>query len=133
MQTITRWLAVSSILTLFLAPPFGKADQTTRDENQTATQSTVNKQDHDKNGQSGAAREIGAGAGSVGIGAAKATGDAAKGGGEAVVDAATLHPINAAGAAGKGAATAGKDVTVGTAKGAGKITKGVGRVFKKIF
>ena len=132
MQTITRWLAVSSILMLFLAPPFARAGQTARGENQTATQSTANKQDHD-NGQSGTAREIGAGAASVGIGAAKATGDAAKGGGEAVADAATLHPINAAGAAGKGAATAGKDVTVGTAKGAGKITKGVGRVFKKIF
>jgi hypothetical protein len=45
----------------------------------------------------------------------------------------TLHPIDAGVSAGKGAATASKDVTVGTAKGVGKVTKGVELVFKKLF
>lgn len=45
----------------------------------------------------------------------------------------TLHPIDAAGAVGKGAVETGKDVTVGTAKGGGKIVRGVGKMFKKIF
>jgi hypothetical protein len=44
-----------------------------------------------------------------------------------------LHPISAGASIGKGAATAGKDVTVRTVKGTGKITKGVGRAFKHLF
>ena len=34
---------------------------------------------------------------------------------------------------GKGAATGGKDVTVGTVKGTGKIGKGIGKAVKKLF
>ena len=95
-------------------------------------QNTTTDQTHEQKGQPGAVREIGAGAGTAGVGAAKGAGDLAKGGGKAVVDAVTLHPINAAGAAGKGAASAGKDVSVGAVKGTGKVAKGVGRLFKKI-
>jgi hypothetical protein len=81
----------------------------------------------------GAAREVGAGAGTVGIGAAKGAGDVAKGTAKGAADLVTLHPIDAGASLGKGAATAGKDVTVGTAKGAGKVTKGIGRAFKHLF
>jgi hypothetical protein len=44
-----------------------------------------------------------------------------------------LHPIDAGVSVAKGAAAAGKDVTVGTVKGTAKITKGVGKAIRKIF
>ena len=47
----------------------------------------------------------------------------AKGAGDLI----TLHPVQAGASVGKGAVVAGKDVTVGTAKGTGKIAKGVGK------
>jgi hypothetical protein len=53
----------------------------------------------------------------VGSGVGAAAGGVAKG----VADLATLHPINA-----------GKDVTVGSVKGAARISKGVGHAVKKI-
>ena len=81
----------------------------------------------------GAAKDIGSGAGNIGTGAAKGAGDAAKGVGKGAVDLVTLHPINAATAVGKGAASTGKDVAVGSAKGTGKIARGIGKAFKKIF
>jgi hypothetical protein len=87
----------------------------------------------DSKREPGAAREIGAGAGAIGTGAAKGAGSVAKGTAKGAVDLVTLHPINAGASIGKGAATAGKDVTVGTVKGTGKITKGVGRAFKHLF
>jgi hypothetical protein len=87
----------------------------------------------DQKHQPGAAREIGSGAGTVGTGAAKGAGDVAKGTGKGAVNLVTLHPINAGASIGKGAATAGKDVTVGTVKGTGKVAKGVGRAFTKLF
>ena len=83
--------------------------------------------------QSGAAREIGAGAGTVGIGAAKGAGNIAKGAGKGAVDLVTLHPIDAGTSVGRGAAAAGKDVTVGTVKGTGKMSKGIGRACKHLF
>ena len=88
---------------------------------------------HNQKSKPGAGREIASGAGSVGTGSAKAAGNVAKGGGKAAADLVTLHPIDAAGAAGKGAAEAGKDVTVGTVRGTGKVAKGIGGIFKKIF
>jgi hypothetical protein len=45
----------------------------------------------------------------------------------------TLHPLDAAGNVGKGAAVAGKDVGVGAVKGTGKIAKGTGRGIGKLF
>ena len=104
--------------------------QQSADENAPPDRSTVQKQKHKG---SGAAKDVGGGAGTVGAGAAKGAGDAAKGAGKGAADLATLHPVNAAGAVGKGAASTGKDVTVGTAKGSGKIIRGVGKAFKKIF
>jgi hypothetical protein len=83
--------------------------------------------------QPGAAREIGAGAGTVGVGAAKGAGDLAKGTAKGAGDLVTLHPLKGAGSIGKGAASAGKDVTVGTVKGTGKVGKGIGRAFKHLF
>jgi hypothetical protein len=62
--------------------------------------------------------EVGSGAGDIGKGAA---------------DLVTLHPIDAAGNVGKGAAIGGKDVAVGTTKGTGKVFKGIGRGIKHIF
>ena len=98
----------------------------------TADQDNPDRQQR-KSDKPGAAREIGAGAATVGGGAAKGVGHAAEGGAKAAGDLVTLHPIDAGVAAGKGAAKAGKDVTVGTAKGTGKAVRGVGRAFKKLF
>ena len=83
--------------------------------------------------QSGAAREIGAGAGTVGVGAAKGAGNLAKGTAKGAGDLVTLHPVKGAESVGKGAGRAGKDVTVGTVKGTGRVGKGIGRAFKHLF
>jgi hypothetical protein len=77
--------------------------------------------------------DVGSGAGDIGKGTAKGTGAAAKGVGKGAGDLVTLHPIDAAGNVGKGAAVAGKDVGVGAVKGTGKIAKGTGRGIGKIF
>jgi hypothetical protein len=83
--------------------------------------------------QPGAAREIGSGAGHIGTGVAKGAGDAAKGAAKGAGDLVTLLPVDAATSVGKGAVGATKDVSVGTAKGTGKMAKGIGRVFKSLF
>jgi hypothetical protein len=80
----------------------------------------------------GAAHDMGSGAANIGEGAGKAAGSAAKGTVKGAADLATLHPVGAATAIGGGAASAGKDVAVGSAKGVGKITRGVGKLFKKV-
>jgi hypothetical protein len=77
--------------------------------------------------------DVGSGAGDVGKGTAKGAGAAAKGVGKGAGDLVTLHPLDAAGNVGKGAAVAGKDVGVGAAKGTGKIAKGTGRGIGRIF
>src|ERR1700680_3504785 len=77
--------------------------------------------------------DIGSGSGDIGKGAGKGGGNLAKGTGKGAGDLATLHPVKAAGAVGKGAASAGKDVGVGAAKGTGKILKGTGKGIKHLF
>ena len=104
----------------------GWAQQST-EENKAA-----NEQKTQQSKQPGAAHDVGSGAGNIGTGAAKGAGAAAKGVGKGTVDLATGHPINSATSVGKGAVTAGKDVTVGTVKGTGKVARGVGKAFKKI-
>ena len=81
----------------------------------------------------GPGREIGSGAGDIGKGAAKGAGNLAKGTGQGALDLVTLHPIDAAASVGKGAVLAGKDVSVGTVKGTGKMGRGIGRAIKKLF
>ena len=85
-----------------------------------------------KHGRS-AGGDVGSGTGDVGKGVGKGAGSAAKGAGKGTADLATLHPLNAAGDAGKGGLSAGKDIGVGTAKGTGKIARGTGKGIKKIF
>ena len=80
----------------------------------------------------GAAAEIGSGLGTTAAGVAKGAGSAASGAGKGALDLVTLHPIDAGVAVGTGAGKAGKNVTVDTAKGAGKIGKGLGQALKKI-
>ncbi len=77
--------------------------------------------------------DIGSGAGDIGKGTAAGAGNVAKGTGKGAVDLVTLHPVNAAGNVGKGAAVGGKDIGVGAAKGTGKVAKGVGRGIKHVF
>jgi hypothetical protein len=79
-----------------------------------------------------AAREIGNGAANLGTGAAKGAGHLAIGTAKGVGQLATLHPIDAGASLGKGAVSAGKDVTTGTAKGTFKVTRGIGKAFRKI-
>ena len=79
------------------------------------------------------ARDIGGGTGNIAASPIKGAGSVAKGTAKGAADVATLHPIGGAEAVAGGAAKGGKDVAVGSAKGAGKITRGVGRAFKKIF
>ena len=83
--------------------------------------------------QGSAGGDVGRGAGDIGKGTAKGAGAAAKGVGKGAGDLVTLHPVDAAGNIGKGAAVAGKDVGVGAAKGTGKIAKGTGRGIGKLF
>jgi hypothetical protein len=83
--------------------------------------------------QDSAGGDVGKGAGDIGKGTAKGAGAAAEGVGKGAGDIVTLHPAEAAGNVGKGAAVAGKDVGVGAAKGTGKIAKGTGRGIGKLF
>lgn len=87
---------------------------------------------HAKHGRS-AKGDIGSGSGDVGKGAGKGAGDLAAGTGKGAADVATLHPVEGAGAIGKGGAKAGKNIGVGAAKGTGKIVKGTGKGIKHIF
>ena len=77
--------------------------------------------------------DVGRGTGDIGKGTAKGAGAAAEGVGKGAGDLVTLHPVDAAGNVGKGAAVAGKDVGVGAAKGTGKIAKGTGRGIGRLF
>jgi hypothetical protein len=120
-----RWKIICPISTGFLLTLSGWG-QSNFDTNATS-------QSKEEKHQPGAVKEIGAGAGAVGTGAAKGTAAAAKGTAKGAADLVTLHPIDASASVGKGAATAGKDVTVGAAKGTGKVAKGIGRTFKKLF
>jgi hypothetical protein len=86
-----------------------------------------------KKPKKGAAGDVGSGVGSAAGGIAKGAGSAASGAAKGAADLATLHPIDAGAAVGTGAAKAGKDVTVGSVKGVGKIGKGVGHLLKKVF
>ena len=118
-------------LALFVAP-LGWC-QATVDQNSTTDQKTVRQETvKTKKSEPGPGREVANGTGNVAGGAAKGAGDVAKGVGKGAADLATLHPIDAGVAVGRGAGGAAKDVTVGTVKGTGKITKGVGRAIKKI-
>ncbi len=103
--------------------------QSSTDQNTTTNQKTA------KTGKQhpGAGRDVANGSGDIGKGAAKGAGNLAKGAGQGAGDLVTLHPVDAAAAAGKGAGTAGKDVAVGTTKGTGKIARGIGKAFKKLF
>jgi hypothetical protein len=79
-----------------------------------------------------AKHDIGSGAGDVGKGAGKGAQHLAEGTGKAAVSLATLHPIDAAGHLGTGAAVAGKDVGIGAVKGTGKMVKGTAKAIKHI-
>jgi hypothetical protein len=87
----------------------------------------------DQKHEPGPGREIGNGAGTVGLGVAKGAGNLAKGTAKGAANLVTLHPVRAGASVGTGAAIAGKGVAVGTTKGSGKIAKGIGRAFKKLF
>lgn len=80
----------------------------------------------------GAVRDIGHGAGSIGMGAARGTGDLAKGTANSALDLVTLHPIDATASLARGAGGAGKDIAVGTLKGTGQISRGVGKAIRKV-
>ena len=80
-----------------------------------------------------AKHDVGSGAGDIGKGTAKGVGSAAKGTGKAAGNLVTLHPVNAAGDLGKGAANTGKNVGVGVVKGTGKMLKGAGKAIKHLF
>ena len=113
------------VLFTMLLVPFVTFAQPTQDDPSVQTGKT-------KKHQKGTAADIGGGVGSTAGGVARGAGSAAKGVGKGAADLATLHPLSAGEAVGGGAVTAGKDVTVGTAKGAGKIGKGIGHALKKI-
>ena len=104
------------------SPTFGQSPQA----------DTPTKKEKAKQPPKGAVAEVGSGVGTAAGGVAKGVGSAASGVGKGAVDLATLHPIHAGAAVGTGAAKAGKDVTVGSVKGVGKIGKGVGHALKKI-
>jgi len=125
-----RTQLVSAALLASVAIAYGQTESTTPD--QTASQPTAQTTTVQPHGRS-AGGDIGSGSGDIGKGAAKGAGNAAEGVGKGAGDLVTLHPINAAGAVGTGAAKTGKDVGVGTAKGTGKIVKGTGKAIKHVF
>ena len=106
--------------------------QSTAEQSTTITK-TGQKKVREKKSQPSPGRQVANGTGNIAGGAAKGAGDAAKGAAKGAGDLVTLHPIDAAASVGKGAGSAGKDVTVGTVKGTGKVAKGVGRGIKHIF
>ena len=77
--------------------------------------------------------DIASGSGNIASGAGKGAGHAAEGVGKGAGDLVTLHPAYAAGAVGKGGASAGKDLAKGTGKGTAKVVKGAGKGIKHIF
>lgn len=109
------------------------SQQTSNEAQTTTPQSRHEKGSKKVKKEPGPGRQVANGAGNIAAGAGKGAGAAAKGTGKGALDLVTLHPVDAAGSVGKGAGTAGKDVGVGTAKGAGKIFKGIGRGIKHIF
>ena len=117
---------LSLALLAFGVSAYGQT-QSTQTPNEATNQSTAQKQGRSAGG------DIGSGSGDIGKGAGKGAGSLAKGTGKGAADLVTLHPVDAAGAVGKGGASAGKNVAVGTAKGTGKIVKGTGKVIKKPF
>jgi hypothetical protein len=121
-------LGLITLLLFGLAAVVPARSQSTSDQG-TATQKTV----HAKKKGRSAGGDVGSGSGDIGKGAAKGAGNLASGTGKGAADLATLHPIDAAGAVGKGGASAGKNIGVGAAKGTGKIAKGVGKGIKHIF
>jgi hypothetical protein len=125
-----KFAAMASLL-LFVAGVSAMQTQSTADQSSTNAE-TGYKTKKVKKSHS-AAGEIGRGAGTAGFGVAKGAGSLAKGTAKGAADLATLHPIDAGSSLGKGAVGAGKDVTVGTAKGTGKVVKGVGKAFKHLF
>jgi hypothetical protein len=80
-----------------------------------------------------AKHDVGSGSADIGKGAAKGAGSVAAGTGKAAGDLVTLHPVDAAADAGKGAVSGGKNVGVGAAKGTAKVLRGTGKAFKHIF
>jgi hypothetical protein len=120
------FVSVLALASLSFAQP---AAQSAGDD--VPAQTHVKEKKSKKHGK-GTAAEIGGGVGSVAGGVAKGAGSAATGVGKGALDLATLHPIDAGAALGTGAVKAGKDVTVGSVKGVGKIGKGVGHLVKKV-
>ena len=126
-RQVRRRIGVLSLALLaFGLTTYGQSQSTTT-PNEATNQSTSQK--HGR----GAGGDVGSGSGDIGKGTGKGAGNLAKDTGKGAADLATLHPVNAAGAVGKGGASTGKDVAVGTAKGTGKIVKGTGKVLKKPF
>ena len=117
---------MSLALLAFGVSAYGQNQSTTTPNGATA-QPTAQKQGRSAGG------DIGSGSGDIGKGAGKGAGNLAKGTGKGAADLVTLHPVDAAGAVGRGGASAGKNVAVGTAKGTGKIVKGTGKAIKKVF
>jgi hypothetical protein len=126
------YLCFGSALLAFAGLSLGPALGQSSTQNQQTPAQTQTQQASAQHGRS-IAGEYGSGAGDAGKGGAKGVGAAAKGTGKGAADLATLHPVNAAGNVGKGAAVGAKDVGVGAAKGTGKVLKGTGKLLKKPF
>jgi hypothetical protein len=128
-----RWVAIAVIG--FVLTALGWAQNALADSGQAQTTQPEIKTKHSKakKPEPSPGRQVANGTGNIAGGAGKGVGDLATGTGRGAADLATLHPIDAAGSVGKGAAGAGKEVAVGTTKGTGKVVKGVGRGIKHIF
>ncbi|MBV8828045.1 MAG: hypothetical protein JO108_02335 [Acidobacteriaceae bacterium] len=130
-----RWVAIAGIGFGLAALGWAQnapADSGRAQTTQTTQAETKTKHSKAKKPEPSPGRQVANGTGNIAGGAGKGAGDLAKGTGKGAADLATLHPIDAAGSVGKGAAGAGKDVAVGTTKGTGKVVKGIGRGIKHI-
>ena len=114
-------------LALTLAFAFPGWSQSNTNQGSTDAQKTVQK----KKKTRGPGKEMGKGGEDIGKGVAKGTADLGKGVAGGVGNLATGNVGGAGASLGKGVGGMGKDVTVGTAKGVGKISKGsVGEIKK---
>jgi hypothetical protein len=125
MKSVVRLICLGA---LGFALAVGGWSQSSPDRASVEPQKTKPKQRHTRT----PGREMAKGGEDIGKGVAKGTGDLAKGTAGSVGALARGNVGRAGASFGKGVAGLGKNVTVGTGKGMGKIGKGLGGEFKKL-
>src|SRR6266702_1522891 len=109
-RQMRRRAGISSLALLAFGLSAYGQNQSASPENQAPNQPAATTQSAPQKQGRSAGGDIGSGSGDNGKGAGKGAGNLAKGTGKGAGDLVTLHPVDAAGAVGKGGASAGKNV-----------------------